>query len=71
RSNSSTSFGSDKTNGSYWQWHSNTARGGGFYIDIDKNIGDEYTIGLKFSFEVQSFLYWIEERKFLTNEYLY
>lgn len=52
RSNSSTSFGSDKTNGSYWQWHSNTARGGGFYIDIDKNIGDEYTIGLKFSFEV-------------------
>ncbi len=51
RSNSSTGFGSDEANGSYWQWHSNTARGGGFYIDIDKNIGEEYTIGLKFSFE--------------------
>lgn len=51
RSNATTSFGSDKTNGSYWQWHSETARGGGFYVDIDKNIGEEYTIGLKLSFE--------------------
>ncbi len=50
RSNASTSFGSD-ANGNYWQWHSNTARGGGFYIDVDKDIGEEYTIGLKFSFE--------------------
>lgn len=50
RSNASTSFGSDN-NGNYWQWHSNTNRGGGFWIDIDKNIGEEYTIGLKFSFE--------------------
>lgn len=50
RSNSSTNYGIDD-NGSYWQWHSSTPRGGGFYIDIDKNIGEEYTIGLKFSFE--------------------
>lgn len=50
RSNATTSFGSDD-NGGYWKWHSNTARGGGFYVDIDKNIGEEYTIGLKFSFE--------------------
>lgn len=50
RSNASTSFGSDD-NGNYWQWHSDTPRGGGFWIDIDKNIGEEYTIGLKFSFE--------------------
>lgn len=50
RSNATTAFGED-SNGSYWQWHSNTARGGGFYIDFDKNIGAEYTIGLKFSFE--------------------
>ncbi|MGI6095030.1 MAG: MucBP domain-containing protein [Lachnospiraceae bacterium] len=51
RSNSSTSFGLDTTNGTYWQWHSNTARGGGFLLDIDKDIGEEYTIGLKISFE--------------------
>lgn len=51
RSNATTGFGEDADNGTYWQWHSNTARGGGFYIDIDKNIGEEYTIGLKFSFE--------------------
>ncbi|WP_338548010.1 MucBP domain-containing protein [Emergencia sp. JLR.KK010] len=51
RSNATTSFGEDADNGTYWQWHSNTARGGGFYIDIDKDIGEEYTIGLKFSFE--------------------
>ena len=51
RSNATTGFGEDADNGTYWQWHSNTDRGGGFYIDIDKNIGEEYTIGLKFSFE--------------------
>ena len=45
RINSFTAFGSDD-NGNYWQWKSTAARGGGFYIDIDKNIGDEYTIGL-------------------------
>ncbi len=50
RNNSFTAFGSDD-NGNYWQWKSTAARGGGFYIDIDKNIGEEYTIGLKFSFE--------------------
>ncbi len=50
RSNATTTFGNDEY-GNYWQWHSNTARGGGFYIDIDKDIGEEYTIGLKFSFE--------------------
>lgn len=51
RSNTTTAFGEDADNGTYWQWHSDKARGGGFYIDIDKNIGEEYTIGLKFSFE--------------------
>ena len=50
RNNSSTSYGSDSY-GPYFQWKSTQARGGGFYIDIDKNIGEEYTIGLKFSFE--------------------
>ncbi|MDE6476438.1 MAG: MucBP domain-containing protein, partial [Erysipelotrichaceae bacterium] len=47
--NSSTSFGKDDR-GPFWQWNSNQSRGGGFYINIDKNIGAEYTIGLKFSF---------------------
>ena len=50
RNNSSTSYGSDSY-GPYFQWKSTQARGGGFYIDIDKNIGEEYTIGLKFFFE--------------------
>ncbi|RGD75437.1 MucBP domain-containing protein [Anaerofustis stercorihominis] len=50
RNNSSTSYGSDSY-GPYFQWKSTQARGGGFYIDINKNIGEEYTIGLKFSFE--------------------
>ncbi|MCQ4794995.1 MucBP domain-containing protein [Anaerofustis stercorihominis] len=50
RNNSSTSYGSDSY-GPYFQWESSMINGGGFYIDIDKNIGEEYTIGLKFSFK--------------------
>lgn len=50
RGTTSSSFGSD-SNGPYWEWHSTYPRGGGFNILVDRNIGQEYTIGLRFSFQ--------------------
>lgn len=51
--NISTSFGQD-AQGPYYQWESNQPRGGGFTIDVDKELGNEYTIALKFSFNQTS-----------------
>lgn len=36
--------------GTYMAWTSNHSRGGGFNLNIDKTIGENYTIALKFSF---------------------
>jgi hypothetical protein len=43
------SFGTD-VNGTYWNWTSNLARGGGIWIDLNTNISTSYSIGIKFSF---------------------
>ena len=48
--NSSHSFGSD-INGRYWTWNSTDNRGGGFNIETALEIGSDYTIALKFSFD--------------------
>lgn len=37
-------------NGTYMAWTSNFSHGGGFNLNVDKKIGEEYTIALKFSF---------------------
>lgn len=47
--NESISYGVDSY-GTYMAWTSNYPRGGGFNLNIDKVIGDDYTIALKFSF---------------------
>jgi uncharacterized protein (TIGR02145 family) len=49
RNNISTKFGSD-IYGPYWEWESNATCGGGFYIDLDKDLGGTYSLGIKFSF---------------------
>lgn len=48
--NSASSFGED-SNGKYWTWTSTDNRGGGFTIETNAQIGDSYTIALKFSFD--------------------
>lgn len=48
RNNATTGFGRDDY-GTYWTWTSTTARGGGFWIDIDRDISDNYAVGVRFS----------------------
>lgn len=36
------------------EWKSTQAGGGGFKLEIDKELGEEYTIGVKFSFDTTS-----------------
>jgi len=50
RENTTRAFGSN-TFGKYWRWTSTQARGGGFTILADKDLGEEYTIYLRFSFD--------------------
>ena len=47
--NSNITYGFDDY-GTYMQWTAGTSRGGGFNLNVDKAIGEEYTIALKFSF---------------------
>lgn len=47
--NSSIIYGVDP-NGTYMKWTANKPRGGGFNLNMDKAIGGNYTIALKFSF---------------------
>ncbi len=49
RENTTTGFGDD-SGLPFWEWTSKKPRGGGFRIFINKDIGEEYTIMLKFSF---------------------
>ena len=49
RNNSELTFGED-SHGKYMEWKSDQPRGGGFKLEIDKELNDEYTIGVKFSF---------------------
>ena len=53
--NTTATYGSDST-GPYWQWTTNTNRGGGFTLDIDptkvgKEIDKSYTISVRFSYD--------------------
>lgn len=48
--NASSSFGLDNY-GNYWTWTSTLARGGGFSIDIDEDLSQSYSIGVRFSFD--------------------
>lgn len=50
RNNATSGYGRDG-NGTYWQWTSTESRGGGFWIDIDRDISENYTVGVRFSFE--------------------
>lgn len=47
--NSSITYGVDEY-GTYMAWTSTASRGGGFNLNVDKAIGNDYTIALKFSF---------------------
>jgi hypothetical protein len=49
--NATEQFGSD-ANGTYWQWTSTLARGGGLWIDADTDISESYSVGVRFSFEI-------------------
>ena len=53
RNNDSITFGED-SHGKYMEWKSTQARGGGFKLEIDKELNEEYTIGVKFSFDTTS-----------------
>ncbi|MDM5245954.1 hypothetical protein [Lysinibacillus sp. G4S2] len=51
--NTTATYGSDST-GPYWQWTTNTNRGGGFTLDIDPTkvgIDKTYTISVRFSYD--------------------
>ena len=50
RNNASLEYGEDE-HGKYRKWKSTQSRGGGFKLTIDKELGDEYTIGVKFAFD--------------------
>ena len=50
RNNASLKYGEDE-DGKYMEWKSSQSRGGGFKLTIDKELGEEYTIGVKFSFD--------------------
>lgn len=47
--NATSSFGVDPNYGSYWQWTSTDARGGGFTVDTTGLIGNTYSIAMTFS----------------------
>lgn len=47
--NSTSSFGSDAAGG-YWEWASNSSRGGGFTVATAQDLGKTYTISLRFTF---------------------
>lgn len=47
--NSAISYGINAF-GTYMTWTSNKSNGGGFNLNVDKTIGEDYTIALKFSF---------------------
>ena len=53
RNNASITYGED-SHGKYMEWKSTKARGGGFKLEIDKELNEEYTIGVKFSFDTTS-----------------
>ena len=53
RNNDSITYGED-SHGKYMEWKSTQAGGGGFKLEIDKELGEEYTIGVKFSFDTTS-----------------
>lgn len=51
--NASSSFGTDSqsiTDNTYWQWNSTAPRGGGFRIDVNNTSMNNYSIGLRFSY---------------------
>ena len=50
RNNAVSGFGDDEE-GSFWFWESTESRGGGFIIDIDRDVSETYTIGVRFSFD--------------------
>ncbi|WP_134990224.1 YSIRK-type signal peptide-containing protein, partial [Streptococcus mitis] len=50
RNNESLTYGED-SHGKYIEWKSTQPRGGGFRLTIDKELGEEYTIGVKFAFD--------------------
>ncbi|OPZ74096.1 MAG: hypothetical protein BWY82_00856 [Verrucomicrobia bacterium ADurb.Bin474] len=47
--NATSGFGSDG-NGTFWEWTSNLPRGGGFRIDVNSDISNNYSIGVRFAF---------------------
>ena len=50
RNNESLKYGED-SHGKYVEWKSSQSRGGGFKLTIDKELGEEYTIGVKFAYD--------------------
>lgn len=44
-----TGFGSDAA-GSHWAWSTTNARGGGFTLDLDRDLGHTYSVGVRFRF---------------------
>lgn len=52
--NATAAFGTDAGSGgdtTYWGWTSTLSRGGGFWIDLDRNLGAAYSVGVRFSFD--------------------
>lgn len=41
----------EDANGTYWYWKSNQICGGGFIVDVNQDISNSYTIGLRLSFD--------------------
>ncbi len=41
----------DDDEGTYWYWLSSLANGGGFRIDVNQNISENYSVGVRFSFK--------------------
>lgn len=50
RNNATSEFGEDEY-GTFWSWTSTLPRGGGFRIDIDRDISASYSIGVRFAFD--------------------
>jgi len=49
--NATSGFGTDAF-GTYWYWTSTLARGGGLWIDVNEDISQSYSVGIRFSFSV-------------------
>ena len=49
--NATSGFGSDAL-GTYWYWTSTLARGGGLWINVNENISEDYSVGIRFSFSI-------------------